>query len=131
MLVAMHAPTLTDRRHLTEIEFIGWIANSKPGERLEYHRGFLALDVNAQVTRLQDRHRVELARVAKRVWWAAERGLVYLVQRRRGPCDYSYFAFAGPRADSASASRVAALLSESTNSTTYHDRAHRIRAGGA
>jgi hypothetical protein len=33
-------------------------------------------------------------RLARRAWWAAEQGLVHLVQRRNGPDDFSYLAVA-------------------------------------
>ena len=32
-------------RPLSEIEFCAWVAQAVPGDRLEYHRGFLVLDI--------------------------------------------------------------------------------------
>lgn len=40
------------RNPLTEIDLCGWIGQAAPGDILEYHRGFLALDTMAQGTRL-------------------------------------------------------------------------------
>ena len=62
-----------------------------------YHRGFLALDVAAHGSGLSERERAELSRVARRAWWAAERGLVHLVQRRHRSHDYSDLAVARAR----------------------------------
>jgi hypothetical protein len=83
-----------------------------PGDLLEYHRGFLALDAIEQGTRLAERDRAELLRVARRAYWAAELGLVHLVQRRHGPDDYSYFAIARPKPRRVPASFASFLLQE-------------------
>jgi hypothetical protein len=77
---------------ITELKFCVWLGSAAPDDALEYHRGVLAADVNPQATRLNDRERAELARVASRARWASGRGLVHLVQRRYGPGDYSYIA---------------------------------------
>ncbi len=39
------ANTLRANRLLTEIEFCAWMSQIVPGDRLEYHRGFLVLDI--------------------------------------------------------------------------------------
>ena len=31
---------------ISEIEFCGWVGQAVPGDRLEYHRGFLVLDAS-------------------------------------------------------------------------------------
>ncbi|HXF88168.1 MAG TPA: hypothetical protein VNK48_07445 [Xanthobacteraceae bacterium] len=100
------------RLRLKEIDLCGWIGQAMPGDMLEYHRGFLALDVTEHGTRLAERDRTELARVARRAWWAAELGLVHLVQRRHGPDDYGYLAIARPKPRRASASLGSFLLEE-------------------
>jgi len=82
---------------LTEIAFCGWLGQASAGDILQYHRGHLALDVLAQVSRLPAAERLELTRIAKRAWWAAEQGLVHLLQRRHGVDDYAYLAIARPR----------------------------------
>ncbi len=100
------------RLRLKEIELCGWIGQAMPGDMLEYHRGFLALDVTEQGTRLTERDRAELARVARRAYWAAELGLVHLVQRRHGPDDYGYLAIARPKPRRVPASLSSFLLEE-------------------
>jgi hypothetical protein len=85
------------RLQINEIDLCGCIGHAAPGVVVEYHRGFLALDLVPQVTRLSDRDRLELARVARRAWWAADRGLVHLVQRRLGPGAFAYLAVVRPK----------------------------------
>ena len=36
--------TIRPKAPLTEIQFCAWVAQALPGDRLEYHRGFLVLD---------------------------------------------------------------------------------------
>jgi hypothetical protein len=79
----------------TEIEFLGWLGQARRGEAIVYHRGFLAADRSCPPNR-------DLNRLAKRALWAAEQGLVDLVQRRHGPEDTSYLAIARCRAESLS-----------------------------
>ena len=75
-----------------------WLDAAEPGERLEYHRGFLARDVDmAKPQRLPEWRRQSLMRLAARARWAAEHGVVHLVQIRRGAGDFSYVAIARPR----------------------------------
>lgn len=100
------------RNQLTEIELCGWVGQAAPGDILEYHRGFLALDTMPQGTRLPERERAELARVARRAWWAAERGLIHLVQRRHQSDDYSYLAIARRKPKQASVSLSSLLPAE-------------------
>lgn len=76
--------TVRARRPLAEIEFCAWVAQAVPGDRLEYHRGFLVLDIFPMFARLPDQQRAELARLGSRAFWAAEQGLVHLVQERTG-----------------------------------------------
>ena len=82
---------------LTEIELSGWLGQAAPGDSIEYHRGFLALDRSRAGGRLREQDAIELSRVAHHAWQAAELGLVHLVQRRNGPDDYSYLLVARPR----------------------------------
>lgn len=100
------------RKQITEIDLCGWIGQAAPGAILEYHRGFLALDTVRLGTRLSERDRAELSRVARRAWWAAEKKLVHLVQRRHGADDYSYLAIARPKPKQAAASLSSLLLAE-------------------
>ena len=39
--------TVRSARRLTEMDFAGWVGAAAPGDRLEYHRGFLAVDIVA------------------------------------------------------------------------------------
>lgn len=109
-----HTPFTTVRasRPLNEIEFCAWVAQAVPGDRLEYHRGFLALDTFELFTRLDDKARAELSKMAGRAFWAAEQGLVHLVQERLAPDRFSYVAIARPKPKTASVSLSELLLAE-------------------
>ena len=104
--------TVRTRRPLTEIEFCAWVAHAVPGDRLEYHRGFLVLDIFPMFARLPDQQRAELARLGSRAFWAAEQGLVHLVQERTGPDQFAYIAVARPKPKAAAVSLSALLLAE-------------------
>ena len=110
MAVSQTNPMAMQR--LTETAFCAWLGQAHPGAQLVYHRGLLALDasINSQTPKSDARH--ELARVARRAWWAAEQGLVHLVQRRNGPDDFTYLAIARPRTAEVSASLSLVLLKE-------------------
>ena len=99
-------------RRLTETAFCAWLGQAHPNAVLVYHRGVLALDASIS-SQTPDRDvRRELARVARRAWWAAEQGLVHLLQRRNGPDDFTYLAIARPRTAEVSASLSLVLLKE-------------------
>ncbi|MGM0584712.1 MAG: hypothetical protein ACQEUZ_08675 [Pseudomonadota bacterium] len=104
--------TVRANRPLTEIEFCAWVAQAAPGDRLEYHQGFLALDIVPVLARLDAPRREELARLGSRALWAAEQGLVHLVQERVGPDRFAYIAVARPKPEHAAASLSALLLEE-------------------
>ena len=82
---------------MTEIELCAWLSQAAPQDALEYHRGFLVLDVDPRISRLANSDRLELVQVASRAWWAAEKELVHLVQCRCGENQFSYLAIARPR----------------------------------
>jgi len=85
--------TLSDSAtvHLTnEAALLSWLAAAATGDRAIYHRGLLAIDSAPTASRLTERERMELLRIASRAMQAAEVGLVELVQHRNGPYDYSY-----------------------------------------
>jgi hypothetical protein len=69
---------------VTEIDLCAWLSQATPNDALEYHRGFLVLDVDAHINRLANNDRLELIQLASRARWAAARRLVHLVQRRLG-----------------------------------------------
>ncbi len=85
------------RRQLTELDFVGWLGQADPDSIFEYHRGFLAVDVDPHVAQLAYPDRITLARLGRRAHQAAERGLVHLVQRRIARDTFSYLAIARPR----------------------------------
>jgi hypothetical protein len=96
-VISMARPSRIQPPRLSEIELCAWIAQAEPGTVLEYHRGFLALDRTAFGRFADTPARAELALLGSRAHDLAERGLVHLVQLRRGPEDYSYLAIARPR----------------------------------
>ena len=100
------------RPRITEIDFCAWLGQAESGEVLVYHRGFLALDVSLCGRSLDEPERKELVRTARRAWWAAERQLVHLLQRRNGPDDFSYLAIARPQPKTLPASLSSLLLAE-------------------
>ena len=104
--------TVRASRPLWEIEFAAWVAQAAPGDRLEYHRGFLVLDTFALFTKLDDRGRTELAKLGSRAFWAAEQGLVHLVQQRIAPDQFAYIAVARPKPKAAAVSLSELLLAE-------------------
>lgn len=95
--------TPTTPRKLSEIEFCHWLGEACPEEWLEYHAGFLALDLNPEAGRLAEPDRKRLKHLAERAMWSFEAGLVHLVQVRHGAEQFSYIAIARPkcRADAA------------------------------
>lgn len=92
---------------ITEIDLCAWLSQAEPGDALEYHRGFLILDVDRRISQLANADRLELIQVARRAMWAAEKGLACLVQRRLGENRFSYLAIARSRPETPS---IASLL---------------------
>ena len=82
------------RLRLTEPDLCGWLGKAKPGDMIEYYRGFLAGDLWANGSRFTERERHELMTISRRARWASVQGLAHLVQRRNGPDDFSYLAVA-------------------------------------
>jgi hypothetical protein len=114
MNLMKHASVTTIRsaRQLSEMEFAGWVGAAAPGERLEYHRGFLVLDTFALFSGLSDKERAELRRLGFRAFRAAEQGLLHLVQERVGPDQFAYIAVARPKPKPAAISLSELLLAE-------------------
>lgn len=113
-MLMQHPPFTTVRasRPLSEIAFCAWVAQADPGDRLEYHRGFLVLDTFALFSALDDGQRKDLSALAGRAFRAAEQGLVHLVQERVGPDQFAYIAIARPKPKAAAASLSELLLEE-------------------
>ena len=107
---------MTDRRHsiavLAEAAFCAWLGQARSGDALAYHRGLLALDASPHGQTFQGQNRKELVRVARRAWWAAEQGLIHLLQRHNGPDDFTYLAIARPWPKELSATLSSVLLKE-------------------
>jgi hypothetical protein len=80
------------RLPLTRQQFEAWLRQAAPGDRLVYHRGYLAVDRARGSTRLSEPDRRELGAVAKAALILAERGEIHLIQRRVEPGDFSYLA---------------------------------------
>jgi len=80
-----------------DISLLAWLNQANPGDVLEYHRGFLALDRSHHSSLLREDDRQVLCRVANLAMRLSDRGLVDLVQRRvTGDC-FSYLAIARSR----------------------------------
>ena len=104
--------TVCASRPLSEIEFCAWVAQAAPGDQLEYHSGFLVLDVFPMFSRLSNAARTTLRGLGSRAFWAAELGLVHLVQERVGPDQFAYIAVARPKPKAAAVSLSELLLAE-------------------
>ena len=98
----------------TEIDLCAWLSQAAPQDALEYHRGFLVLDTDLRISGFSKSDRLELVQVARRAWWAAEKNLVHLVQRRLGEDRFSYLAIARtrPNPTPASPTSLSSLLLE-------------------
>jgi hypothetical protein len=93
--------TKTPRQVGHELLFCAWLADAAAGDRYEYHRGFLARDLDSgPKRRLDEKQRAALDRLAARARWASDKGCVHLIQEKLGPDSYSYVAIARPRARS-------------------------------
>ena len=70
---------------VSEPDFCRWLQTAAPSNAIEYYRGFLVVDA-AQPGRR------DIARLRHLAYWAAEQGLVHLVQRRLAPNRFAYLA---------------------------------------
>ena len=87
----------SDNPGIGEIDFCAWIAQAMPGERLVYHRGFLAFDAMALLSDLPPGRQRVLRDVAAAAMRAAEQDLVHLVQARLGPDQFDYIVVTRPK----------------------------------
>jgi hypothetical protein len=71
-----------------------WVARARPGERVEYHRGFLAIDRTKGTSALNEAARRKLNAVADHTLALSNEGRLHLLQERYGDGDYSYWAVA-------------------------------------
>lgn len=95
---------------LTDIELCAWIAQAEAGARIEYHRGFLAVDTDRLLSSLMPDARDALCSLADAAFRAAEQNLVHLLQTRLGPSDFAYLAVARPKSGPARAALSRRLL---------------------
>ena len=95
---------------VTEIELLRWLDQTKPGELLIYHRGFLAVDRVPVLGRLSESDARELSRVASLAWRSAQTGIVHLVQRRIGSSNFNYLIVASQRVPGAVPASLSSLL---------------------
>jgi hypothetical protein len=74
-------------RLLTDAAMRAWIDTAVTGDRIEYYRGFLSVDIDPLLSRLAESDREEIARLAAFARRSAEVGHVHLVQEapRRQP----------------------------------------------
>ncbi len=79
----------------TPLQFEAWLRDARPGDVLEYYRGFLALDV-ASMARVHA-EREALHTVAHGAAKAAGEDRVHLVQRRVGSGAFAYLVIKRPR----------------------------------
>jgi hypothetical protein len=86
----------TKRPFITRTEFGLWLASAEAGAVLQYHDGFLALDIMVAGSRFPSAMRKELAEVAGHARWASDEGMVHLLQRRLGPGRFAYLAVRRP-----------------------------------
>lgn len=82
---------------LTEQAFGLWLAVAEPGNVIQYHEGFLSLDIAESESGLSATAHRQLVAVANLAWWASEERLVHLVQRRIGHERFAYLAVMRPR----------------------------------
>jgi hypothetical protein len=104
MIFLRHGPLVS------EIDLCAWLSQAAPNDALEYHRGFLVLDIDPRMSPLANGDRLELIQVASRARWAANKQLAHLVQRRLGECRFSYLAIARQRPETPALSSL--LLAE-------------------
>lgn len=96
-----------DSPRISEFEFRAWVIQARPGDVLEYHRGFLAIDRTPLGPPMSDEERSAIARTGAVALRLASEGGVHLVQRRLGPGNCSYLAIARRRSRSAPACSAA------------------------
>jgi hypothetical protein len=95
---------------IDEIAFVAWIDQAAPGDRLEYHQGFMAIDTDRMMSKLSPDQRRALCDLADAAFRAAMKDLVHLVQARLANDHFAYFAVARARPKGAGASLSSLLL---------------------
>lgn len=70
-----------------DLDLTTWFARAKPGDSVEYWRGFICRDISKD-------HCPDYKTARARKTWTmelADAGMAHLVQKRHGTGDYSYF----------------------------------------
>jgi hypothetical protein len=80
-----------------DIGLLAWLNQTEPGDALEYHRGFLALDRSVRTPAMSEDDRIALCQMANLAMRLANRGLIDFVQRRIARDCFSYLAVARSR----------------------------------
>ncbi|MGB6538634.1 MAG: hypothetical protein WBF58_22045 [Xanthobacteraceae bacterium] len=80
-----------------DIGLLAWLNQAEPGDIIEYHRGFLALDRSFSSPTLTEDDRIVLDRMASLAMRLSDGGLVHLVQRRVASERFAYLAVARRR----------------------------------
>lgn len=81
-----------DWKPVTVAEFDTWLMRAIPGDRFEYHRGFLASDRVLDQVNVKPHEREILSKTGSYVWMMHEKGLVTLAQQKIAPNEFSYVA---------------------------------------
>lgn len=106
----MRATTLRPTLMLDDIQFLSWVDQAEGGDRIEYHRGFMVVDTDKQISKLAPDERRVLRDLADAAFRAAMQDLVHLVQARLATDRFAYIAIARPRPKGAPALRASRLL---------------------
>ncbi len=96
---------------LDEAALTAWFSAAAAGDRIEYWRGFLAVDANPTGSKLEPDDRRQLGRIAARAYRLAEQGKAHLIQKRHSDADYSYLLVVRPRPRSVRARFANAVVS--------------------
>lgn len=100
---------------LRDVEFLAWVNQAEPGDRIEYHRGFLVVDVESPIGTPSETDRKALRKLALKARGAFELGLVHLVQDRLATDRFAYISIARPKPKSTStAASLSALIFDET-----------------
>jgi hypothetical protein len=95
---------------LDEAALTAWFSAAAAGDRIEYWRGYLAIDANPTGSTLEPDDCRQLGRVSARAFRLAEQGKAHLVQKRHGDADYSYLLVVRPRPRPVRASFTSAVF---------------------
>ena len=119
MVAPNHSGHRVAKLRITDVDLYAWIAQAEAGSWLEYHRGFLGIDVTPVISRLSETERRQLAELGQATLSAFEKGLVHLVQERTGPDQFAAIAVARPKPKAVAVSLSALLLADTRPRTAF------------